>query len=230
MTRLTLIRYAAASGIMLGCAAVAGAQARPAAPAGRCSNPQINAAFTAMTMAPNGAGNAGECNPNNYGAGSWTSPQDLSVRVVHARDCADPWIGQIVWYTSRPTRRATAAECDVRHYNGGHWNSYMDLAGLVATFQNARSLPVNGLIVDSYRNAIDNQGNIVLRGGAWLISQDGGSFVGNNGSAFISHNGSALIEPQPAMVISNDGGSLTSQRALMDVGGKRVVVGKIVRR
>lgn len=44
----------------------------------QCANPNITSAFqTALRRAPRGSGNSGECNPVNYGGGSWASQTDL---------------------------------------------------------------------------------------------------------------------------------------------------------
>jgi hypothetical protein len=99
------IRALALAGAVMGCLASANAWA------GTCSNQQINQAYIAMTMVPNGSGNTGDCNPNYYGAGSWSSLNDLEIRIQHIHDCSDPWIGQIYWNLYH--RRPSATECQI---------------------------------------------------------------------------------------------------------------------
>ncbi|MES2391684.1 MAG: hypothetical protein V4555_08590 [Acidobacteriota bacterium] len=192
---------------------------------GRCSNVQVNQAFTAMTMVPNGSGSSGECNANRYGAGSWTGLPDLEVRIVHARACSDPWIGQIYWYTYN--RNPTAAECNVSLYGGGQWSGYMDLANKVKAYHSAPAavagpaLASNQYLVDPRGNLVDFRGGVVAAANTYLIGDSGSTLVGPSGGTML---------PQPGMVISNDGGSLTGQRSLQSVGGKRVIAAKVVRR
>ena len=88
MLRVHAIRVLVFAGAVMGCLAPAHAAA------GKCNNQQINQAYIAMTMVPNGSGNTGNCNPNIYGAGSWSSLNDLEIRIQHIHDCSDPWISQ----------------------------------------------------------------------------------------------------------------------------------------
>ncbi|HEY4354984.1 MAG TPA: hypothetical protein VGN16_04485 [Acidobacteriaceae bacterium] len=179
---------------------------------GRCTNQQINQAFTAMTMVPNGSGAGGDCNPTNYGAGSWTSLQDLEVRVVHSRDCSDPWLGQIYWYTYN--RRPNATECNKSNYGGGSWSSYMDLANKVKTYQSgliannrpsSYSSPGTPQIASSAisRSTVSGNnsgpkiatpattaqgGNIVAQGGGNIVAQGGGNIVAQGGGNATSYS------------------------------------------
>ena len=208
MSRYGLVR------IVLGVAALF--VAVPLAHAGTCSNAQINQAFAANRMTPNGSGNSGDCNPNYYGAGSWTSTADLQDRVWHSRDCADPWIGQIYWNLYH--RKPAPIECNVANYSGGHWTTYMDLAAKVQTYQSATHMGAEEWLVDSSGNLLDNHGTVIAVAGSDLISN------------LVGPSGGTLTTPSPGMFIGHNGSALNAQRSLASVGGKRVIQGTIIKR
>ena len=178
-----------------------------------CSNQQINQAFTAETMVPRGSGNTGDCNPNDYypGGPTWNLA-DLEVRVVHARACADPWIGQVYWDLYK--RNPTSAECVTTLYGGGSWSSYADLKGKVQIYQDAASLPKVQFRLPQYH--VDNLGNllnannaIVAQAGHYLINtaivaQGAGNIILSGGGTIIL-SGGGTIQPKPGMVISANG-------------------------
>jgi hypothetical protein len=190
---------------------------------GSCKDPWINAAYNAdFHRAPSGSGTSGECNINLYGAGSWSSEQDLFIRVTESKDCTDPWIGQI--YRNLYNRKPTAAECSVSNYGGGQWSTYMDLTAKIQAYQSGggrASSPVlssgpcgsyrapnaRSYVADAGLDLCDSNGNVVANAGSFfvqvapsVVSHDGGSIVSHDGGSLVSHDGGSLI--------SHDGGSL----------------------
>jgi hypothetical protein len=187
---------------------------------GSCHDPWINQGYNVeFHRAPSGSGTTGECNINLYGAGSWTSQQDLFTRIAHSKDCQDPWIGQIYW--NLYNRRPSGNECTVSHYGGGQWSSYVDLANKVQAYQKAISLPSNEYLIDSSGNLVNNQGNIVAAANAYVIGAGAGNVIGAGAGN--------IIAVQGGNVIGAGAGNLAGQRSVQSVGGKRLIVGTVVR-
>lgn len=131
--------------LLAGCAdtgrtsASADQQALATAAGGGCADPWIGTAYRRIFgRAPNGAGNSGECNINQYGGGSWRSYADLRQKVRMSKVCQDPWVGQAVHEASQglslaaalpaPGAHSTAGLCNVRLSSWGTWFGYSDLA------------------------------------------------------------------------------------------------------
>lgn len=230
MIRYVLTRALPAIAVLLLCSNFAKAQG------GSCHDPWINQGYNAQFhRAPNGSGTAGECNINLYGAGSWTNQQDLFTRIVHSKDCADPWIGQIYWYLYN--RRPNPNECTVSHYGGGQWSSYMDLANKIQSYQTASRLPANQMLVDSAGNLINNQGSIVATSGSYVIGAGAGNIIAPHAGNVIAAGAGNVIAAGAGNVIAAGGGNviaagagnMAGQRTIQSVGGKRVISGTIVR-
>jgi hypothetical protein len=178
-----------------------------------CSNAQLNQAFTAMTMVPRGSGVTGDCNPNYYypGGPTWTL-SDLEVRVVHARACTDPWIGQIYWELYQ--RNPTSAECTTSNYGGGSWSGYADLKSKVQTYQMVASSPkvqfrLPQYHVDNLGNLLNSNNAIVAKAGHYLINativaQGAGNIILQGGGNIVAQ-GAGNIEPRIGMIVNTNG-------------------------
>lgn len=177
-----------------------------------CSNQQINQAYVAMTMVPRGSGVAGECNPNFYypGGPTWNL-SDLEVRVVHARACSDPWIGQIYW--EKYHRNPTSNECETTQYGGGSWSSYADLSNKIVQFQQLHAFPIQYRMpqyhVDNLGNLLNSSNGIVAQAGHYtintaIVASGAGNIILIGGSNIIL-NGGGNIQPKAGMVINASG-------------------------
>lgn len=150
-----------------------------------CSDPWVTDALVAARQSPDG-GNAGNCNINRYGGGSWRSKQELFDRVRTSTACQDPWIGQVFYYTynRRPSGNGVSGECNPQLYGGGNWSSYMDLAGKVKTTIDA--LNSRGARIDAggrLINARNQQVRIKILP-ASVIAAGGGNVVAYGGANF----------------------------------------------
>ncbi|MES2392811.1 MAG: hypothetical protein V4555_14290 [Acidobacteriota bacterium] len=219
MRSFSLFRIALAAMFVMGCSAVSHAQ---------CSNANINQAFSSVLhRAPRGSGNSGECNPNNYGGGSWSGQADLMKRVGAASYCSDPWIGQVYYYTYN--RYPSNAECNGQLYNRGQWSSYMDLASKVQAYQNslhAAPMQIDTAAtrralaqyhVDGGGNLIAPQGVIVAYAGHFLIdanivAQGGGNIVAQGGGNIVAQGGGNLITPRAGMLVNTNGSNFIVRR------------------
>lgn len=226
----SLSRACVAAAFFFACSTLAHAQT------GSCKDPWINKAFNDnFHRAPNGSGTSGECDIQRYGAGSWTNYQDLSNRVQASTWCSDPWIGQI--YRNLYNRRPNAAECNVANYGGGRWSSYMDLAALIQAAQTAIHLPAGQALVDPHGNLIDNHAAIIAptntyvigAGAGNVIGAGAGNVIGAGAGNVIGAGAGNIITPRPGMVIGAGAGNFGAQRTVMSAGGKRVIVGTVVR-
>jgi hypothetical protein len=185
-----------------------------------CSNQQINQAYTAETMVPRGSGVTGDCNPNNYypGGPTW-SLADLEVRVVHARACADPWVGQVYWDMYK--RNPTSAECVTSLYGGGSWSGYADLKSKVQTYQLAATGPkvqfhLAQYHVDNLGNLLNSSNVIVAKAGhyminATIVAQGAGNII-LNGTGNIVAQGAGNIEPRVGMIVNTNGSNFIVPR------------------
>jgi F0F1-type ATP synthase membrane subunit c/vacuolar-type H+-ATPase subunit K len=220
MRRMNWFQIVIGTGFMMACATVSHAQAGP------CSSASINQAFTAVLhRAPRGSGNTGECNPNNYGAGSWNGQADLMKRVGAASYCTDPWIGQEYLYLLG--RYPSNAECNGALYGGGHWSSYMDLGAKVQAYQQALHTPAQPLQIQTrltqQRYTVDAQGNlrnssnqIVAYAGhyyinAGIVASGAGNIVAS-GAGNIVASGAGNVVPQPGMMVSTNGSNFITPR------------------
>ena len=202
--------------VFLAAASVSSAHAQN----GVCSNRNITAAFgTALHRAPNGSGNAGECDPGRYGGGAWSSQADLVQRVGAGSYCPNAWVGQI--YKNLYNRYPSNPECDVTRYSEGPPASYMDLTNKIQGFQNAmrelQSLQPKQALVFPNGDAVDKSGAVVARAGTYLVASGGGNLVASGGGN--------ILAPGVGNIITQDGGGYRVQSA----GGK-VVLGHLVRR
>ncbi len=180
LTTLIRARRGALATSALGCAALllsacstatTGAGADPRAvsqgfianAAGGCADPWINSAYAeTFGRAPSGSGNAGECNVNVYGGGSWTSYDDLRLKVLNSKVCADPWVGQAVLEANRsvgavldipvPGVHGQGGLCNTRLYGFGQWSSYVDLQAKAR--QTLAALNRQGLLLRSTGAAV----------------------------------------------------------------------------
>lgn len=190
-------------GIGVWCTSTAHAQG------GSCRDPWINQAYNQnFHRAPSGSGTSGECNTNLYGGGSWTSYNDLSLRVVHSKDCGDAWIGQV--YYNLYNRRPSAQECVAGNY--GSWSNYMDLASKVQAYQSrmasagrpqlapppaggygAPSQNGSGLVAAGGGNAVNRSAPIVAAGGGNIVAAGGGNIVAAGGGNIVAAGGGNVV-------------------------------------
>lgn len=132
-----------------------------------------------------GYGKKGECNPSQYGNGSWSSYNDLRTKM-----------GVTVTNVQN---------------SGWHWTP----DGAMKKPTTGGFVPSTSVLVKSSNNVIANgAGNVIANGAGNVIATGAANLIGDHGSGMIAPgNGSAIIANGAGNVIANGGGNIIASGA-----------------
>ncbi len=161
----------------------------------RCTDPWIDQVYKIdFGRAAHGRGTTGECNPNLYGNGHWSSYNDLRTKM-----------GVTV-----PALQSSDAEF---HVNGsltiakpGGSVSYPPASVLIKTPSGAVSTAGGDVIANGGANLLGEAGgNVISYGGGNVISYGGGNVIANGGANVIASGGGNVIASGGGNLISDKG-------------------------
>ena len=177
--------------------------------AGFCTDPWVTIVIWfahGSTRDPNGVGNIGECNPQLYNGGQWSTFDQL-LQAYYATDKALTSAG--VRMTLRDNRNGTLT-VDTRI--AAAFDTYV-VAGKIAT--------VNGANLVTHVVST-GAGNVLGNSGAGVVGTGGGSVVSTGAGNIVSHDGGTLIGQDGAgyMVM------LANRVKVKLPGGRAMIIGR----